>query len=177
MITIGSKNNIKISALEEVLADYELFKQFEILGLDVASEISEQPKSLDETITGAINRAKNAFQDNCRLSFGLEDGLMIVPNSKSNFMNVCACAIYDGNENHMGLSSAFEYPGQIIDLVLRDGLDISQAYRKAGLTTEKKLGASEGAIGLLTKGRLLRKEYTKQAIVNALIHLENSHLF
>jgi non-canonical (house-cleaning) NTP pyrophosphatase len=36
------------------------------------------------------------------------------------------------------------------------------------------LGSAEGIIGVLTKGRLTRKEYVKQAITMALINLENS---
>jgi len=50
---------------------------------------------------------------------------------------------------------------------------MNQAFSRAGLTNNPKLGSQEGAVGLLTKGRLTRKEYTKQAIRTALIHLEN----
>lgn len=39
--------------------------------------------------------------------------------------------------------------------------------------TIKSTGSSDGAIVILTHGRLLRKDYIKQAITTALIHLEN----
>ncbi|MCB9820728.1 inosine/xanthosine triphosphatase [Candidatus Nomurabacteria bacterium] len=175
-IKVGSQNDVKVGAVREAIRDYNFLSNAEVSGLEVSSEISEQPKSLDETIRGAMNRARNAFQ-NCDYSFGLEDGLMKVPNTKTDYMNVCACAIYDGQNYHVGLSSAFEYPYDVTRLVFDEGLDINQAFHRVGLTENPKVGSAEGAIGILTHGRLLRKEYTKQAITMALIHVENSEKY
>jgi non-canonical (house-cleaning) NTP pyrophosphatase len=98
---------------------------------------------------------------------------MEVPDTKSGYMDVCVCAIYDGKEFHLGLSSGWEFPDKkITELMIKDGLDMSQAINKAGLTKDPKIGSSEGAIGILTRGRLTRKEYTKQALRTALIHLD-----
>ena len=175
-INIGSKNHVKIEAVKETIQMYSILQNSEINGVEVISNVSEQPKSLDETLDGAKNRAKNAFQ-NCNISFGIESGLIKVPFSKSGFMDICACVIYDGKEFHIGLSSAFEYPKKVMELILKDGLDASEAFFKSGLTQNKNIGSDIGAIGFLTKGRLVRKGLTKQAIVNALIHLENSELY
>ncbi len=104
---------------------------------------------------------------------------MSVPKTKSGYMDVCVCAIYDGREFHLGLSSAWEFPDKIVmDFILKDGLDMSQAINKAGITKNTQIGSCEGAIGILTKGRLDRKEYTKQALRSALIHLDkNEYVF
>lgn len=175
-INVGSQNDVKVSAVKEAIQDYDFLSNADVLSLEVSSEISEQPKSIDETIHGAKNRARNAFQ-NCDYSFGLEDGLMQVPNLKTGYMNVCVCAIYDGHNYNIGFSSAFEYPHDITRLVFDEGLDINQAFHKVGLTKNPKVGSAEGAIGILTHGRLLRKEYTKQAITMALIHVGDSERF
>ncbi|OGI15235.1 hypothetical protein A3K63_04145, partial [Candidatus Micrarchaeota archaeon RBG_16_49_10] len=148
----------------------------EVIGIEVDSGVPEQPKSVDEVVRGAMNRAVGAFKD-CEYSFGIEDGLMEVHGTKTGYMNICVCAIYDGKNYHIGLSSAFEYPREVTRLVLEEGLDINQAAHKAGLTKKTKVGSAEGVIGILTHGRLPRKEYTKQAVTMALIHLENSRLF
>ena len=175
-IKIGSKNEVKVCAVKELIKNYDFLSNAEIVPIESSSDVSEQPVSLDETIKGAMNRAKNAFYQ-CDYSFGIEDGLIKVPYAKSDYMNVCACAIYDGKNFHIGLSSAFEYPKKITNLVFEKGLDISEAFYKAGLTKNPKIGSSEGTIGILTNGRINRKEYAKQAIMMALIHLENSDLF
>lgn len=172
-INIGSSNKIKVEALEELLQDYPHLKGAKISSLEISSGVADQPKSLDETIEGAMNRVKGVF-DNCDYGFGIESGLMAVPNTKSGFMDVCVCAIYDGNEYHLGLSSAWEAPKKVMQHMLEDGLNMNDAALKAGLTDNPKVGASEGLIGIMTKGRLDRKAYTKEAIRTALIHLEQS---
>lgn len=170
-INSGSKNKIKIDALKEILFDYPYFKNAEIEAVEAPSGVDNQPKSLEETISGAMNRAKKAFA-NCDYSFGLESGLMAVPHTKTGFMDVCVCAIFDGKEFHFGLSSAWEVPASVVRYILEDGLDMNEAAVKAGLTDNPKVGSAEGLIGIMTEGRLPRKEYTKEAIRMALIHMD-----
>ena len=170
-INVGSKNKAKVEAVEEILKEYPHLAGAQVEGIEVSSGVTDQPKSLDETVRGAMNRARGSFKD-CDYSIGLESGLMKVPKTKTGHMDVCVCAIYDGNEFHLGLSSAWEHRA-IFDLVLTQGFDISAAANHVGLTNNPSIGAAEGAIGILTKGRLDRKEYTKQALRTALIHIEN----
>ena len=172
IVNVGSENQVKIEAVKEVLENYEIFNGVEFVSKSVYSSVSKQPKSLDETILGAMNRARNAFE-NCDYSFGIESGLIEIQHTKTGFMNICACSIYDGRKFYRGLSSAFEYPPEVIKLIFEEGLEVNEAFYKVGLTENPKLGSAEGAIGILTKGKLMRKEYTKQAIITALISLEN----
>jgi len=175
-INIGSKNKAKINALEEILKEYPDFLDAEVVSKDVDSGVSGQPKSLEETVDGAIARAKNCFND-CDYSVGLESGLMKVPETKTGFMDTTACAIYDGKIFHLGLSSCFEYPPKVLEYMLKNDKDASTAFRELGFTDEPYIGWGNGIIGVLTKDRLDRREYTKQAIRTALIHLENKDLY
>ncbi len=138
----------------------------------MSSGVSDQPKSLEETIEGAKNRARKAHND-CDYSFGIESGLMAVPHTKSGYMDVCACAIFDGSEYHLGLSSAWEAPERVFKLILEDGLDMNEAAYEVGLTKDKKVGSAQGLVGIMTRGRLTRKEYTKEDIRTSLIHIDN----
>jgi inosine/xanthosine triphosphatase len=170
-INVGSKNQAKVRAVEELLQEYPHLKDAEIFSFEAVSGVSDQPKSLDESVQGAMNRAKKVFKD-CAYSLGIESGLMVVPNTKSGFMDVCVCAIYNGEEFHIGLSSAWEAPKKVMKHMLESGLNMTQAAQKSGLTDNPNIGSAEGLIGIMTKGRLTRKEYTKEAIRTALIHLE-----
>ena len=127
--------------------------------------------SLDETIKGAINRAQGSF-NNCQYSVGLESGLMTVPYTKSGYMDVCACAIFDGHNYYLGLSSAWEPLATVVHYIINEGLDMNEAALQAGLTSKKNVVSAEGLVGIVTKGKLSRKEYTKEAIRMALIHLD-----
>lgn len=178
-IAVGSKNPAKVKAVEEVIADYAFLQPAEVRGIEVSSEVSVQPHSLEETIHGAKNRARNAYAalPDCNYSFGLESGLLPVPYAKTGFMDLCVCMIYDGTEYRIGLSCAFEFPPQVMRLIHEQGVDAQQAAYQSGLTTNSLIGAAEGVIGLLTKSRMTRKEQTKQAIVTALITFENAELY
>ena len=171
VIKVASKNPIKISAVEEIIKDYPFLVNAEIIGEETNSGVSDQPKSLEETIKGAMNRAQGVYND-CNFSFGIESGLMVVPHTKTGYMDVCVCVIFDGNEYHLGLSSAWEAPKKVAEYMFNEGLDMNQAALKAGLTQNPKAGSAEGLIGVMTKGRLVRKEYTKEAIRTALIHID-----
>lgn len=171
-ICVGTKNAAKLAAVSEIILEYPHLAHAEVVGIDVDSGVSAQPKSLDETIQGATNRARAAF-NGCNFSIGLESGLMSVGAAKSGYMDVCVCVIFDGTQIHLGLSSAWEFPDKrITALMIDEGLDMSEAINKMGLTTNAAIGSSEGAIGIVTKGRLDRKAYTKEALRTALIHVD-----
>lgn len=172
-IVVGTTNAAKVAAVAEILKEYPHLADAHIVAVKTDSGVSEQPKSLDETIQGAVNRARTARGEH-DFGVGIESGLMAVPQTKSGYMDVCACALYDGREFHLGLSSAWEFPDPAITkLIVENGMDMSQAINHAGLTTDSNIGAGGGAIGILTKGRVDRKEYTKQALRMALIHIDS----
>jgi len=171
-IKIASKNPVKIAALKEIILDYKQLESAQVEAVDVSSDVSDQPKSLEETITGAKNRARKAYSD-CDYSFGIESGLMAVPHTKTGYMDFTVCAIFDGSEYHLGLSSAWEAPESVSKLILEEGLDMNEATYRVGLSKDRKVGSAQGLVGIMTKGRLTRKEYTKEAIRTALIHIDN----
>ncbi len=176
IINVASLNPIKVDAVKETIAEYEIFKDSIVSGYEALSGVNEQPKSLEETVQGAINRSRYVFQ-NSDYSFGIESGLISVPYTKSGYMDFCACSIYDGKEFHLGLSCGFEFPPKVTEMIHEKQIDANEAFYLSGLTTDKKIGSSQGVIGLLTRGRVSRKEYTKQAIRMALIQIENKELY
>ncbi len=177
-IAVGSTNQTKINAVHDAVVLYpHIFPTPEII--DVAVNIPEfgHPKTLRQTVKGAIARAKKAFK-NCEYSFGLEGGLMKVPYSKSGFMEVGACAIYDGKTIRLGLSPAFEWPKKVTELIVSNQADASQSFAQLGLTQHKKIGnVAGGAIGFLTDQKLTREDFTKYSIIMALIQLEKPEFF
>ncbi|MBI4268210.1 inosine/xanthosine triphosphatase [Candidatus Uhrbacteria bacterium] len=175
-VHIGSKSPTKISAIENTIKAYAFFDDASLESFNVDSEVSHQPMTLEETIAGAKNRAMNCFEG-ADMSFGIESGLMSVPETKTGYMNVTACVIYDGKKCHLGIASCFEYPKEATRLSVEQNLEMSHAFKEAGLTTNEKIGYAEGGIGFLTKGRLVAADYYAQAVMMAIIHLENQELF
>lgn len=174
IVAVGSTNEAKILAVKEILQESSLFPQLSIIGLAVGSDVSDQPLSLQETIQGAKNRAKNAFdQRACKYSVGIESGLMVSLGTSTGYLHVSACCIYDGKNTYTGLSTGFELPPQILELILKQKMDLTQACLHSGISANAKLGSTEGLIGILTQGKIDRKEYSKQCVHAAVIQLEN----
>ena len=174
-IIVGSKNPNKVEAVREVFT--ELFpNDLEVVGIEVDSNINDQPITMEETIRGAMNRATSAFLD-CDLSIGIEGGLMEVPHSKSRYMQFEACVLFDGTDCYLGLTGLFAIPNQIIEIIKKEGINLSYALLKHGYTDSEYIGHEQGVIGLFTKGKIDRKEFTKQAVEMMLIHFNNKEIF
>ena len=174
-INVASLNPQKIQAVKDLALQYEILKDATIEGVSVPSGVSEQPRNLEDSADGAMNRAKNAFVD-CDYSFGIENGLIKVPKSEHAFMDICVCAIYDGSTFSLGFSSTFEIPKKMMDFV-DEHTDLSAACRKAGFTEEEKIGTVGGVVGLLSNNRVDRLEQVKQAVVSAMVRLEHKEFF
>ena len=171
-VNVGSKNSVKVDAVREAFADFPEFSKADVVSVEVSSGVHNQPKNIAETTEGAVNRAKAAFK-NCDYSVGIESGIMKMPHTKSGYIGISMCAIYDGKRFHIGGSSMFEYPKSMIDLVLQKDYEIDDAAKEVGIAHDAHIGERDGMIGFLTKGKINRKAYSKQSVTNALIHLLN----
>jgi inosine/xanthosine triphosphatase len=179
IISVGSKNKAKVQAVEEVLQNYPSLAKAQIFSFSVHSDISEQPLSLEETIQGAKNRAKNAFEAcaSCNYGFGIESGLCKAPGTRTGYLHLCACSIFNGFDHHVGFSTGFEVPSSILELIFKNNMNLTEACLHSGISQNSNLGSEEGLVGILTKGRTDRKSYSKECIAAALIQLENAHWY
>jgi len=187
LIAVGTTNKCKLAAVKVTLEEWGVLGTGELdepamQGYKVPSEISEQPMSLEETYKGAMNRARNAYtkakadgQDSAILAFGIESGLNFTPDGRA--YDLCVCSAYDGMSFNQGMSCAFEIPPAVLRHIQESGMDLSQASNASGLSSNPELGEAEGIIGILSRGRVTRFDYTKQAVAMALMLLENSELY
>lgn len=159
-VRVGSKNPNKIRAVEETISMF--YEKYEIEGMAVDSGVSEQPFG-EETIKGAVNRAKNAIGD-ADIGIGIEAGIF---ERDGRCFDVQYCAIIDKRGKiTIGHGPGFYYPESVIKLV-KDGMSISEAMRE--ITGVEDIGYKEGAIGFLTEGKYTRKELTETAVLMAFV--------
>ena len=177
IINLGSKNPVKARALVEVVAEYPLLANASVNAFEVSSRVSSQPKSFDETIRGAYNRAIGAFKD-CDYSFGIEGGFIDISWIGEDYSNLTACVVYDGKRHFLGLSSGFQVPSKVSEIIKEKGVELDEAVKRAGITPNERIGYTDGGfVGILTNGRVTRKDYVKQAIRMALIGIENPQFY
>jgi len=171
LIRVGSVNPTKVAAVEEYFfdANISLSKGERVEAVDVLSEVREQPVGLGEITHGANNRACSA-KGAADLGVGIESGIIDAPYTGSGYMNVVICSLYDGTGDFkIGMGSGFEVPKEAIKIYFRDGVDLSEAFRRGEFTTEEKIGYGKGLVHTLTSGKLDRKQYIRQAIEMAMV--------
>ncbi len=171
-VIVGSKNPVKIKATRNVLE--KIYGNVEVTGKDVDSEVPDQPFGINETIKGAVNRAKNAYSDDLDLSVGIESGLMETPGPITGYIDLQWCAIFDGEKITLGVSAGFEYPPEVIEEVLK-GKEVGHVMDK--VTGVDNLGQKTGAVSYLSKGLLDRTENTEQCVLTAMIPRMNEGIY
>ena len=171
-VAVGSRNPVKVKATKNVLD--QIYGEVEVVSIDIDSGVPDQPFGIDQTIEGAINRAKNAYSDEFDISVGIESGLMETPNSLTGYIDLQWCAVFDGDKITLGVSSGFEYPSSVIEEVL-NGKEVGDVMDE--VTGVTNLGQKTGAVSYLSKGMLDRTENTEQCVLTAMIPRINEKLY
>lgn len=98
--------------------------------VNVNSDISNQPLSLAETKSGAINRATATFNSGTerqRLGIGLENGLTKTKRADLNL--ICVVCLYDGHKAVTTTSKPLPIPSEVTVKVLK-GCEYGKAIRE-----------------------------------------------
>ena len=170
-IAIGSKNPVKVAAVTDGLR--EAFPEAEFVAVEVDSGISSQPLGDDETIRGAVNRAKESLKVcGADLGVGLEGG---VKDTEHGMMNTVWCAIAD-NKGKVSLGGGLHiHIPNIVAEKIRKGMELGKAMDE--LTNRENTKQQEGAIGILTKGLIDRKRGYESLVRLATTKILNSDLY
>lgn len=173
-IIVASKNPVKINAV--LIGFQKMFpnEQFEITGVSVLSDVSDQPKSDSETFLGAKNRADNACKQNPDADFcvGIEGGI----EEKNSEMEVFAWVVIRVKDNGFGKgrTGTFFLPPKIAELI-RQGKELGEADDIVfGRNNSKQ---KNGAVGILTDNIIDRTKYYTDTVVLALIPFKNKQLY
>lgn len=171
MVAVGSKNPAKIEGVRRAFIKF--FGGVEVIGIKVDSGVENQPFN-NETIAGAVNRAKNAYSDKFDFSVGIEAGLFKFPSTLTGYIDFQVACIYDGKKYTIGFGPGFEYPPTVVKEVVY-GREVGKVMEK--ITGIDNLGKKHGAIGYLTKKKVVRRDLTEIATTMALIPWVNSKLY
>lgn len=159
-IAVGSLNPVKIEAVRNIME--RIYGSVRIFAVDSKSGVPEQPFE-DETVQGAINRAKGAIGDHT-MAVGIEAGVF---ERYDGLYDVQHCAVIDSDGKiTIGMGSGFRYPDKVAELV-RNGKTVGEAMKE--IYSGKDIGREQGAIGILSKGLLDRRELTEQSVLNAML--------
>lgn len=166
-VVVGSINPVKLNAVRDAFVIFfagDRADQWEYISYNVPSGVSEQPMSDEEAIRGAKNRVFKAEKIDCDADFyvGIEAGVI----DRISWMEVFDWIYVKTKEKEtIGCTGRFILPEKVVELV-RFGKNLSSAMDMCYKT--KDIGKKEGAIGLLSKGKISRTKYTIHGILLAL---------
>jgi inosine/xanthosine triphosphatase len=149
-VAIGTLNPAKVQAVKSVFSS----KAYVFVETDVPSDVAEQPFSDEETLKGAINRAKNALEkENADIGIGLEGGV-VQTNQGLWLCNWGALVARNGMIVTAG-GARIPLPKEVTEGVMsgKELGDVMDRY-----TGKKDVRKNEGAIGIFTNGFVNRTE-------------------
>lgn len=164
-VLIGTKNPGKIEGARKAFEHY--FKDFEVEGIKVESEVSDEPVN-DEIYLGAKNRVKN-LKEYAKLNNVDADYFVAVESGITNalgkwaIINVAVIEDKDGVES-FGTAPGFPVPDKYVDEVINT--DLGKVMDR--IFNETDLRSGKGGISLLTKDVVSRIGLTEEAFVMAL---------
>lgn len=184
-IVVGSKNPVKVRAVEEAFLRY--FPDIEVVGVEVDSGVAAQPMSERETMNGARARAYAALEADKKAEYGvgLEGGVTELDPTSPNWTGMrgahgrlfeCAWVAIVNRSGVEGLGGGlyFELPIKIAEK-LRAGGELGPVMDE--MTGQDNLKQKMGAIGMFTKGQLDRKQAYVHIVLSALIKFVSPEWF
>ena len=152
-IAVGSKNPVKVAAVRAVIA--RITPEATIEAVSAASGVPDQPFGDEETIRGAIARARAAQKAaDADLGVGIEGGVVNMPDGSMRTCAWAAVVLRDGRHS-VGGSLAMPLPDSVARLIRERGLELGHAMDELTGQRETKHGA--GAVGILTRGLVDRQ--------------------
>jgi len=172
-IIIASKNPVKIAAVESAFTQVFPHQKFTFAGITVSSEVSDQPMSEAETITGARNRCHNAEKQSPAADYfvGLEGGLL---QDEIGYQVFAWMVIKSGDKYGYGKTGSFYLPPKVAQLI-DQGYELGAADDIIFHRHNSKQAG--GSVGLLTNNLIDRTQYYTRALIFALIPFKTPELY
>ncbi len=161
-IAIGTTNKAKTEAVEVIAKKY--FDKPIFTYIKASSQVSDQPRTHEETRMGAINRSKNALNETgAQLSFGLEGGVTEI----DGVMYVCnwGALTVSNNTTYTAAGAQIILPEEIAQEI-RAGKELGPVMEQYTQRLDIRQGA--GAVGIFTQG-LVSRQAMFEHIVSLLI--------
>lgn len=153
-IIIGSTNPTKINAVETVFPEATIHAQ------SVHSNVSAQPIGDEETLSGAINRAKSIRKSYPKMyAIGLEGGVMYVEGNL--YLNNWGALITPNDQVYTAAGARIPLPNEF-SKKLNERIELGDLMDT--FTNKKNIGNREGAIGIFTSSCLTRADLFAQVM-------------
>jgi inosine/xanthosine triphosphatase len=181
-IAVGSRNKAKLRAAKVAIQKIFPKKTIEVYGYTVPSGVNPQPLSAQETITGAINRAKAALEQDLEAEYGIgmEGGLECIPDVKEEEHKWFDCgwmAVVQKSSGKVSVASTARVPvgPGVVKALVQEKRELCDVIDEWSGKTDVR--SNEGFEGLMTNGVLPRDEAYEHGLIFAFSKFVSNEIF
>lgn len=157
-IAVGSKNQAKNLAVKTAFERAFPGNTIDAIGFDVASGISEQPITDEESIQGALNRARNALAEQATAQYGvgLEGNTVTIEDRM--YLHGWVAVVKQGVETAgIGHSSGLELPENLKQGIEAGG-ELGPLLQDILNDNDNNIRHTQGTNGILSGGLYTREQ-------------------
>ena len=172
-IVVASENPVKSGAILGAFIKLFPDAKSQVIRTSVASGVSDQPMTDEETKRGAVNRlaaAREKFPD-ADVWAGLEGG---IDRNGDGMFAFAWIVVGTADEQCAVRTATFPLPPPVVGLI-EQGVELGHANDAVFKRSNSK--HNEGAIGTLTGGLIDRRELYEHAAIMAFVPIKNRQLF
>lgn len=164
-VYISSESPVKHAAVKAAFARLDE-ASMETLAVPMSSGVNEQPKSMDETYEGALNRheqlvKKLGKKPGCYL-VTIESGIF-TPRTEHNYFGTTVLVVEKNGERRVGIDVDLEFPRRFTDRVPSE-------FKDLGELVKKEYGAAvSDPFPYFTNGKITRQSVIENALFNVLV--------
>lgn len=173
-VFVGSHNPVKIKAVRLAFQRVWPRKKWQVSGIKVASGVSDQPMSAEESIIGARQRAQLALTyAEADYGVGIEGGLQLVSGQYFD----CGWVVVIDRQGREGVGATIKIivPPALMDLVLQHQMELGVANDHLFAQSNSK--QQQGHFGLMTKNAVTRTSAYRDGVIAALARFIRADVF
>ncbi|MCB9359115.1 inosine/xanthosine triphosphatase [Candidatus Woesearchaeota archaeon] len=171
-IIVGSKNPVKVAAIKEAVQEF--WKDAEVSGIEIDSTVDHQPIGDEEGYKGALARAKGALhsEEDVDFGIGLEDFCVEIEGD----MYTTGWIVMIGRDGRIGKSceGRILLPDKVANEI-RNGGELGPVMDK--VTGIDKVKHKDGMVGIVTKGKIKRKDFITHAAILAMARFISEEIY
>lgn len=166
-VLVSSESPIKLSAISRGMRRAGIRTQ--ILAQPTNSKVAEQPRSIDETYRGALNRHEMLLQETASEKPTYLATVESGNHSAHTAHNVFGCEVVIiekvGAQRKIGISLGLELPTKMTDMV-------PSKYPDLGILVQKEYGSKlKDPVHFIANGKTNRRKFVEEAVFNVAVQL------
>lgn len=173
-VIVTSQNPVKIETVQEAFGKAFPEEVFDFISFSADSNVSDQPKGQEETLSGARNRIAHGKQEYPDADFyvGLEGGIQKIENQWE-------CVAWMVVQDSAGKEGKSQSASHSLPLAIQKLIDEGMELGHAGdiVFNQENIKHKNGVIGILTGDLVTRKDYYVQPLIFALTPFKKKELF